>query len=229
MSVLETDIQFSDRAKGLGRSLRILTDSNLRVIQTRDADNPNTVILTIQSISMQNEFTGTGSDNTPEGGIIRVGGKHVAKTITLSATGSDKHVNVFQLTGTTKIVSIHGEVKDATILTNLTNAYFDLWDGTTSVPITKITGASMSGFGVGSFFVKDADVASALTTLKNDKCRINEAATGAKVNTEFLAVQKISTNTYLRFNYTTTDAPINAQLKIDVSWMDIDNGIIVAV
>lgn len=77
--------------------------------------------------------------------------------------------------------------------------------------------------------IKDADVASALTTLNNDQCRIKEATTGARVNTPFIAIQKISTNTYLRFNYTTTDAPINAQIKVDVTWADIDNGEIVAV
>jgi len=174
-------------------------------------------------------FIGTGSSDTPEGSVIRAGGKHATNTITLSANNTSANVNVFQITGTTKIVSIHGEVKDATTLANCTNCYFDLWDGTTSVPITKTTTSSISGFGVGSFFIKDADVASALTTLKNNQCRIKEAATGTKVNTEFLAMQMIATNTYLRFNYTTTDAPINAQLKIDVSWMDIDNGIIVAV
>lgn len=30
-------------------------------------------------------------------------------------------------------------------------------------------------------------------------------------------------------NYTTTDAPINAQLKVDIVWQDIDNGTVTAV
>lgn len=174
-------------------------------------------------------FKGTGSDNTSEGAIIRVGGKHATKTITLSANNTSSNVNVFQLTGTAKIVSLHGEILTAATLTNCTSVYFDLWDGTTSVPITKTTGAAMSGFGVGSFFIKDADVASALSTLQNNQARIKEAATGNRVNTEFLATQKISTNTYIRFNYTTTDAPINATVKVDCTWADIDSGTITAV
>lgn len=174
-------------------------------------------------------FQGTGSDDTAEGALIRAGGKHATKTITLSANNTSASVNVFQVTGTCEVMSLHGEVKVATTFTNCTSVYFDLWDGTTSVPITKTTGCALSGFGVGSFFIKDTDVASALSTLQNNQCRIKEAATGAKVDANLFIVQKISTNTYIRFNYTTTDAPINAQIKVDCGWADIDNGEIVAV
>lgn len=172
-------------------------------------------------------FTGTGSDNTPEGAIIRAGGKHVTKTITLNANNTDANVNVFQLTGATKIMLLHGEVLTKTTLTNCTKVYFDLYDGTTSVPITKTTGADMNGYNVGAFFIKDADVLTALTILNNNQARIKEAATGNRVNAEFIAVQKTATNTYIRFNYTTTDAPIDATVKIDCHWSDIDSGIII--
>lgn len=174
-------------------------------------------------------FSGTGSDDTPEGAMIRSGGKHVTKTITLSANATSVNVNVFLLTGAVKISSIHGELMTKTTLTNCTNVYFDLWDGTTSTAITKTTGASMSGYNVGAFLIKDADVSSAVTILNNDQARIKEAATGATVNTEFIAIQKTATNTYIRFNYTTTDAPANATLKVDVTWVDIDNGEITAI
>ena len=172
-------------------------------------------------------FTGTGSDNTPEGAIIRAGGKHVTKTITLNANNTDANVNVFQLTGATKIMLLHGEVLTKTTLTNCTKVYFDLYDGTTSVPITKTTGADMNGYNVGAFFIKDADVLTALTILNNNQARIKEAATGNRVNAEFIAVQKTATNTYIRFNYTTTDAPIDATVKIDCHWSNIDSGIII--
>lgn len=171
----------------------------------------------------------TGSDSNVEGAVIRSAGKHVSKTITLSANNTSASVNVFQLTGSCEIMGLHGEVTVATTLTNLTNGYFDLWDGTNSVPITKTTGCTMSGFGVGSFFLKDADVANSLSTLQNDQCRIKEASTGAKVNANLMVIQKLSTNTYIRFRYTTTDAPINASLEIRCVYADIDNGTIIAV
>lgn len=174
-------------------------------------------------------FTGTGSDNTAEGAIIRAGGKHTSKVITLNANNTTASVNVFTLSGTINCIGIHGEVLTATTITNCTNCYFDLWDGTTSVPITKITTADISGFTVGSFFIKDADVASALTTLKNDQARIKEVALGAKANAPFLALAKSATTTYLRFNYKTTDTPINATLTIHLVWEDIDGGTVAAV
>jgi hypothetical protein len=174
-------------------------------------------------------WIGTGSSDTPEGAIIRAGGKHATKTITLSANNTSASVNVFQITGTTKIISFHGEVTAKTTLTNCTSVYFDIWDGTTSVPITKTTGASMSGYNVGAFFIKDANVSSSLTIINNASCGIKEAATGTKVNSELIAIQKTATNTYIRFNYTTTDAPINVSIKVDCGWVDIDSGIIVAV
>lgn len=174
-------------------------------------------------------WIGTGSSDTPEGAIVRAGGKHATKTITLSANNTSANVNVFQVTGSTKITLLHGEILTKTTLTNCTNVYFDLWDGTTSVPITKITGASMSGYNVGAFFIKDADVSTVLSILNNASCGIKEAATGNRVNTEFIAVQKTATNTYIRFNYTTTDAPINATIKVDCQWSDIDSGTLIAV
>jgi hypothetical protein len=174
-------------------------------------------------------WLGTGSYDTPEGAIIRAGGKHVSKTITLSANNTSASVNVFQLTGSCLVRNFHGEITAKTTLTNCTSVYFDLWDGVTSVPITKTTGASMSGYNVGAFFVKDADVASALTILNNDAGKIKEATTGNRASTEFIAVQKTATNTYIRFNYTTTDAPINASIKVDCTWLDIDSGTITAV
>lgn len=178
---------------------------------------------------LKRTFTGTGSDDTPEGAIIRAGCKHATKTITLSANGTSASVNVFQLTGTCEVTGLHGIVLTATTLTNCTSVYFDLWDGTLSVPITKTTGTAFSGFGVGSFFVKSADVLSSLSTLQNNQARILEAATGVKVNADLYVIQKISTNTYIRFNYTTTDAPINATVKVGITFADIDSGTIVAV
>jgi hypothetical protein len=50
MSILEGDIQFSDKAKGQGRSLRIITDTGLRATITSDIDNPNTKILTLENL-----------------------------------------------------------------------------------------------------------------------------------------------------------------------------------
>ena len=172
---------------------------------------------------LKHEFTGTASDNTPEGAIIRAGGKHVDKTITLSANNTTASVNVFTFTGSVFGLSLHADVVDATTLANCTNCYFDLWDGTNSVPLTKVTGADLSGAGVGSFMLKTATASSALTINLNDQVRMVEVS-GNKTSQGFAATAKTGVTNYLRFTYTTTDTPINAQIEVHVEFADIDSG-----
>lgn len=174
-------------------------------------------------------FTGTGSDNTPEGALIRTGGKQTTKLITLSANNTSDSVNVFELTGSVEVLSLHGEVTDATTLNNCTAVYFDLWDGTVSVPLSKVTGAALSGCAVGSFFIRDSDSSTELSVLNNNQARVKEAATGTRLRSNFIITQKASTTTYIRFRYTTTDTPINAQITIGITYADIDGGEITAV
>lgn len=174
-------------------------------------------------------FAGTGSDNTPEGAFIRGLGKHITITKTLSANNTSTNVNLFLLTGTEQIFQLHGEITAITTLNNITNCYFDLWDGTVSVPLTKTTTAAMSGFVVGSFFIKDSDVTTALSTINANQGRVQEAAAGAKEGAPFITTSKLATNTYIRFNYTTTDTPINATFEFHLVYADIDNVVITAV
>jgi len=178
---------------------------------------------------LKNTFTGDGSDNTPEGAIIRTGGKHATKTITLSANNTSANVNIFQITGVAQVVSIHAEVVDATILTNCTDIHFDLWDGTLATALTKASpGGVLSGMAVGTMMIKTTVASTLLTVLDNATAAFYEVA-GTKVPQAFYAVKKATADTFIRFNYTTTDAPINAQIKIDIVWADIDSGTITAV
>lgn len=178
---------------------------------------------------LRHTFVGDASDNTPEGSLIRTGGKHASKTITLNANNTTASVNVFQVTGVVEVLQLHAEIKTATTLTNCTSIYFNLYDGTNTVAITKSTGAAISGYNAGGFIIRDSDSSVALSTINNDQCRIKEAPTGTKVHTPFLTIQKTATNTYIRFTYTTTDAPINATLEVHCVWADIDNGTLTAV
>jgi hypothetical protein len=173
-------------------------------------------------------FDGTGSDNTIEGSTIRTGGKHTTNIITLNANNTTQSINVFELTGAVDILALYGEIKTVGTLSNMTAVYFNLYDGTNTVEITK-DGSTLSGFGVGSFFIKDANAATVLSVLNNDQGRIKEAASGNKTASPFLVMKKTSANTYIRLTYTTTDAPINATVEIHCSWVDINGGQIIAV
>jgi type 1 fimbria pilin len=173
---------------------------------------------------LKRTFTGAGRDNTPEGALIRAAGKDAQNVITLDANNTSQAVNCFELTGSMIITYLHFEVVDATTLNNCTNIYFDLWDGTNSVPLCKVTGASISGFGVNSFVIKDGDVSVELVTLNNDQVRISEPSGGKTVFQPFLVTCKAGATNYIRFRYTTTDTPINAQLDVGVGWNDNDGG-----
>jgi hypothetical protein len=140
-------------------------------------------------------------------------GQLVEKTITLDADATTASENIFQLTGAVEIVSLHGFIVDATTLVNLTAASFDLWDGTIADQITKNDGV-LSGLAVGTKFLKNAAKTVTMAVLDNATCVVEEGASLAKVYAPFEIIQKTGVNTYVRFTYTTTDSPIDAQLEI---------------
>lgn len=170
----------------------------------------------------------TGNSNTPEGAIIRTGGKHITKTITLSANATTESINLFQITGNVKVLGIHGHITAKTTLANLTNAYLAVWDGTVERAITKTTGATLSGYNVGAFFAKTQDASVVMANSNNSVGSFIETTTDKNALQQFFVVQKTATNTYIRFTYTTTDAPINAQFEFHIEYTDSDTGTIVA-
>ena len=146
-------------------------------------------------------------------------GESISKTITLGASGTTASVNVFQLTGTVEIVSLHGYIKTATTLTNCTASSFDLYDGTNTVQITKTDGV-LSGFAVGTFFLKNAALGVTMAVADNSQARLTEGASLSKSFAPFFITQKTATGTYVRFTYTTSDAPIAATLLIHARFRD---------
>jgi hypothetical protein len=141
-------------------------------------------------------------------------GEHRTKTMTLDADATTASENIFQLTGTCTIVEIYGFIVDATTLTNLTGASFDLYDSAAAVQITKNDGA-LSGLAVGTLFTKNAAAGVTMAVGDNANGAVVESATiPAQGFAPFHIVQKTGANTYVRFTYTTTDSPIAAQLEI---------------
>lgn len=140
-------------------------------------------------------------------------GESVNKVITLAASGGSESVNIFQLTNTVRIVSIHGFVETATTFTNCTAAQFDLWDSTAAVALTKNDGV-LSGMAVGTFFAKNAAATVTMAVANNATGVLTEGASLSKAFAPFFITQKTGANTYVRFTYTTSDAPIAATLGI---------------
>lgn len=149
----------------------------------------------------------------------------ITRTVTkqLSANNTTEAINLFQVTGAVRIFRIMGVIVDDTTLTNCTAAHFDLYDGTTDVDLTDNTG-DLSGRGVGSHFAKCQNLSSAFEIANNNQARVTESSTDPRLFWQCTVTQKGGAQTFIRFKYTTTDAPINAQIKFYVSYSPINGG-----
>jgi hypothetical protein len=171
---------------------------------------------------MQGAFTKAGlntsiSETGVENGSVhdyleRAVGDVISKTITINANNTSASVNVFQLVGSIEIIRLYGVIKTATTLTNCTGAYFNLYDSTASVAITKNDGV-LSGMAPGTFFLKNATATTTMAVANNAVGAVTEASS-TKFFYPCVVTQKAGANTYIRFTYTTTDAPANATFTI---------------
>ena len=152
----------------------------------------------------------------------REGGLMVSKVITLSASNTTASVNAFTVAGSVRVKKLYGIITTKTTLANLTVGSFDLYDGTNTVQITKADGV-LSGFGIGTIFAKIDDNAVTWGVGDNSQVRLIENAGYGNTFMDFVAVQKVSTNTYIRFTYTTTDEPIAATITVYCEYIPLDS------
>ena len=153
--------------------------------------------------------------------IWHAGGISATKEIPLSADNTTASVNIFQITGSVKLLAIYGIVTD--VATNLTAGFLELYDGTNHPDITK-DGIVLSGLTVGTAMFKTGLAGVVLKLADNVICVVSEAALDKKIFSECILTQKTATNTYIRFTYTTSDAPIDAKIFWHVRYKGLDNG-----
>lgn len=155
--------------------------------------------------------------------LRRSNGSIATKAVTMDANNTTANVNCFQITGTVQILKIYGILTAKTTLTNCTATYFDLYDSTAALEITNNDGV-LSGLAVGTTMVKTAIATTTATIIDN--------AAGAVSDTTFLPFfveQKTGANTYIRFNYTTTDAPADAVMTVYVEYRLLGGATLAAV
>lgn len=155
------------------------------------------------------------------------GGEIVTKTLTCDGNGAQTD-NIFQITGTVRVIELYGVCTEATDSTTLSATSFTLYDGTNTEDVTESsTGTDLSGIGVDGFVAKTATAGTALTFHDNSQVRITGSAN--RVFTPFATTQKASTNTYIRFNFT-GDANTDTDIKFYVRYAPIsEDGAIAAV
>lgn len=134
-----------------------------------------------------------------------------SKEITLAGNAGPESVNIFQITGSCEIVSIYAAISEVTTLANLTAGHLELWDGSAAVDITLNDGV-LSGMGVGTILSKNGLVTDTIGISDNSVGAVMEASTPAKAYVPFFVTQKTGVATYIRWTYTTTDAPIAAKM-----------------
>lgn len=135
-------------------------------------------------------------------------------------------MNTFVVTGNVLINRLYGVVTVATTITNCTAVYFSLYDGTNTVVLT-LDGAVLSAATVGSLFIRENTAAVALAVSLADQCRLQDPAVTFALE-PFIVTAKNGAATYIRFHYTTTDAPIAATVVVYAEYTGLAGGLLVA-
>jgi hypothetical protein len=147
----------------------------------------------------------------------------ICKDIPISLAAGAHAVNFFQLFGTVRIIDQAAEIVGITTLTNCSNVYASLYDGT-NTEILTLDGIDLGGAPVGTVFTKDKDVTQPYSLSKSDQCRVNEVVNDRWIGKPFTVTQKNGANTFIRFHLTTTDDPIVFVMRLRFEWKPLDGG-----
>jgi hypothetical protein len=143
-----------------------------------------------------------GNCNSVEGFLLRAGSRCLEATATITGNNETVTTNVFQFTGPVRILEQFAVITDTTALTNATNIYADIWDGTTATDLTA-DGMTLSGASVGTFFTKDKTSDQAYSLLLSDQGRLLETLFTNKAGRPFTINGKNGVTNYIRFHVTT--------------------------
>jgi len=132
----------------------------------------------------------------------RTAGRKIGGSVNITANNETKIFNVFKFTGTVRILDQWAIITDATALTNCTNVYATVYDGTNTANLTA-DGMTLSGATVGTFFTKDMVIAQPYSMLDADQVRVLETLEDRKVGRPFTVNGKNGVDNYIRFQVTT--------------------------
>jgi hypothetical protein len=160
--------------------------------------------------------------NTLFGVAYRLAGRHIwVEDAHITANNETKNLNIFKVNGSVTVINQWAEITEITALTNCTNVYADLWDGTNSVQLTS-PGADFSNLSLGSFFKKSEDSTQQYSISNADECRVLEPSS-KEISVPFIVTQKTSADTYIRFNFT-TNTVLDFKMSIWFEYMPVDGG-----
>jgi len=127
------------------------------------------------------------------------GPSQATKTITLAGGPGPVEQDLFLVTAPVEISSLSGVVETA-LAAGLTAAYFDVYDGTASVPLTLNT-AVISSLPAGSWIGKQYEASDAMTVQSSSTAALVELSAGSDEMHPCIVVPKDGVSTYIRLCY----------------------------
>lgn len=146
------------------------------------------------------------------------------KSVTLNANNTTQAKDLFIVTGAVCVHRIYGVFTRKGTLANMTDAHFNLNDGTADVAITKATTLTMSTAVVGSIVCKTAGATTNASFLSGAVGGIIEGGTNPMIDFQFVVKAKNTATTKIQWKYTTTDAPMDADVTFYLEYHAFDGG-----
>lgn len=144
----------------------------------------------------------------------------------IQANNETVNLNLFQFAGSKQIHEIFAEIRQATAITNMTNVYFNVNDGTNTVNLTS-PGVDLSGAVVQSIFGKMRD--------NTEIADFDDAADigvleykGDEIVQPFIITAKYGVDNYIRLTFT-TNTILNIVIGVLIKYKLVDGGFLIPV
>lgn len=147
-------------------------------------------------------------------------------TKTLNANGGSENISLFTVSGSVDMI-IYGVVTTG-LADNLTNAYFNIWDGTSKVDLTdSAVGATLSLLPAGSVISKMGLVTDVADIANSSAGVVKEHATDISLRKVFNVTAKNGATTTVRFTYTATGVASGA-IQFFIEYIPRSQGAIIS-
>jgi hypothetical protein len=148
-------------------------------------------------------------------------GRVAVNTVMLTGNAETKIQNIFKVIGFVKVLSLTADITMQ--LGNCTVSSVIFKDDSATVDITEsVTGTILSNAGVGSFLIVKEDNTAAISLSTATQVRYTSTPFS------FILQQKNGTDSYISFQYTTSDTPTTGKIQFRLTFVPLtdESGVI---